>query len=46
MRDTPDKHNYQRSSSTVVGDRVENKILSAARTQGGIVPERVGRKHH
>ena len=42
MRDTPDKRNYQRSSSTVVRDRVENKILSAARTQGGIVLERFG----
>jgi hypothetical protein len=44
MRDTPDKRNYQRSSSTVVRDRVENKILSAARTQGGICSGKVWEK--
>jgi hypothetical protein len=46
MRDMPDKRNYQRSSSTVVRDRVGNKTLSAARTQGGVVPEKFGRKDH
>jgi len=37
MRDTPDKRNYQRSSSTVVRDRVKNKTLSAARTHGRLL---------
>jgi hypothetical protein len=46
MRDTPDKRNYQRSSSIVMRDRVESKILSAAGPQGVIVPEEFGEKHH
>lgn len=37
MRDMPDKRNYQRSGSTAVRERVEKKILSAARTQGRLL---------
>jgi hypothetical protein len=37
MRDTPEKRNYQRSSSFEVRERVEKKILSPARTHGRLL---------